>query len=155
MNTYSDTQIIKQLPKNRGAYYHVVIAAEIINQFEQKRKTRFICTLENQLSFQCGLNHLGDGNFFIILSGQRLKKIGKILGDTIHFELREDPNPLGVEMPEVLTVLLQQDELLQAAFDKLSMGKKRHIIHTIIRIKDIDKQVDKATEMINLHFPKP
>jgi len=146
---YSDTQRIKQLEKRRGSYFHVVIPKEVVKGFPLGRKSRFICTMENELSFQCGLNHYGDGNFFIIINKGNLQKLGKILGDELTFELKEDPNPLGVEMPEVLKVLLDQDEQLKRSFNYLAMGKKRHIIHTIKAIKDIDEQVFEATQMIN------
>lgn len=78
-----------------------------------------------------------------------MAKVGKELGDKIQFHLREDPNPLGVDMPEVLTVLLEQDEALKARFDKLTLGKKRSIIHQMNKIKDIDKQVKKSITLIN------
>ena len=151
MERFEDRQVIKQLGKDRGSYFHVVIAAEDINRFPKKRHTRFICTLEDTLSFQCGLNHLGDGNFFIILNSKRLKEVGKRSGDTIYFHLTEDPNPLGVAMPEVLEVLLEQDKRLKVIFDSLTMGKKRHVIHSMNKIKDIDKKVNKATELIMIH----
>ena len=77
---------------------------------------------------------MGDGNFFIILSKKNLEKINKKFGDKLFFELNKDPNPLGVEFPEVLTVLLDQDKELQSVFEELSMGKKRHIFHSIIKI---------------------
>ena len=126
----------------------MVILSEVVEQFEKKRLTRFICTLEDKLQFRCGLNHMGDGNFFIIVSGANLKKIGKDLNDKVTFNLIEDPNPLGVEMPEVLQVLLDQDGTLKDKFDKLSDGKKRHVIHSIKKIKDIDKQVHNAIKLI-------
>ncbi len=154
MIQFEDTQVIQQLGKHRGGYFYVTLDASIVNQFENKRLTRFLCTLDHGLTFQCGLNHLGDGNFFIILGGQRLKQVGKKRGDAIHFKVVEDPNPLGVDMPEVLTVLLEQDEILNAAFEKLSMGKKRHVIHSILKIKNVDKQVHKAIAMIELHTKK-
>ncbi|GAB5530475.1 MAG: hypothetical protein Roseis3KO_22520 [Roseivirga sp.] len=149
--TYIEEQRIKQLEKRRGGYFYLEIFATIVDQFPNKRKTRFLCTLDGQLTYQCGLNHLGDGNFFIIVSGKNLKSIGKSLGDKVSFELREDPNPLGVEMPEVLEVLLYQDEQLNSKFEKLSMGNKRHVIHSIIKIKDIDLQIAKAAKTIELH----
>ncbi|MEM6642390.1 MAG: YdeI/OmpD-associated family protein [Bacteroidota bacterium] len=148
MKEYKSSQRIKQLEKRKGGYYSLIIPAEIVNQFKNKRATRFICTLDDKLEFRCGLNHLGDGNFFIIVGGPNLKKIGKSLNDPIHFKLTEDPNPLGVEMPEVLQVLLDQDELLKNKFQKLTMGKKRNVIHTISKIKDVDKQVKRAIELI-------
>ena len=104
--------------------------------------------MEQNLTFQCGLNHLGDSNFFIILSSSNLNYIQKKLGDCIHFELNEDPNPLGVDMPEILDAIIEQDEQLKTIFESLTLGKKRAIIHQIIRIKDIDKQIQKSIKLI-------
>jgi Bacteriocin-protection, YdeI or OmpD-Associated len=148
MKTYKSQQSIGQLEKRKGGYFFLKIEADIINQFQNKRHTRFLCTLEDQLTFPCGLNHLGDGNFFIILSRDNLVCVQKKLGDIIHFELNEDPNPLGVDMPEVLEAVIEQDEQLKAIFESLTLGKKRNIIHQIIRIKDIDKQIQKSINLI-------
>ncbi len=148
MKTYKSQQSIGQLEKRKGGYFFLKIEADIINQFQNKRHTRFLCTLEDQLTFPCGLNHLGDGNFFIILSRDNLVRVQKKLGDIIHVELNEDPNPLGVDMPEVLEAVIEQDEQLKAIFESLTLGKKRNIIHQIIRIKDIDKQIQKSINLI-------
>lgn len=152
MNVFKDEQVIGQLEKRKGGYFYVTVSAETVNKFKNKRNTRFLCNIDKTLTFQCGLNHLGDGNFYIILSGKNLKTVGKELGDKLYFELNEDPDPLGVPMPEVLEALLEQDESLKASFDNLSMGKKRHVIHTISRIKDIDKQINNAIKIINEHL---
>ena len=149
MKSYKSEQIIGQLEKRKGGYYFLKIDAEIVNQFENKRQTRFICTLENSLTFQCGLNHLGDGNFFIILSAKNLQSVNKSLCENIIYELNEDPNPLGVAMPEVLEAVLEQDETLKLTFESLTLGKKRNIIHQIIKIKDIDLQIQKSIKLIN------
>ena len=149
MKFYKSEQIIGQLEKRKGGYFFLKIQAEIINQFENKRQTRFLCTLEKSLTFQCGLNHLGDGNFFIILSTKNLQTVNKELGDKIHYELNEDPNPLGVDIPEVLEAILEQDENIKATFDSLTLGKKRNVIHQINKIKDVDKQVQKTVKLIN------
>jgi len=155
-NSYSEEQVIGQLEKRKGGYFYLTIASDIVNQYRNKRHTRFLCTLEDSLTFQCGLNHLGDGNFFIILSSSNLKIVQKQLGDRIHFELNEDPNPLGVDMPEILDVLIEQDEELKAIFDNLTLGKKRNIIHQIIKIKDIDKQIQKSIKLIKgSTLPRP
>lgn len=101
------------------------------------------------MTFQCGLNHLGDGNFFIILSSKNLQTVNKKSGDKIRFELNEDPNPLGVAMPEVLEAILEQDETVKTTFESLTLGKKRNVIHQINKIKEIDKQVQKSIKLIN------
>lgn len=148
-NRYSEKQVIGQLEKRKGGYFYLTISADIVSQYKNKRYTRFLCTLEDSLTFQCGLNHLGDGNFFIILSSGNLDIVQKRLGDSIHFELNEDPNPLGVDMPEILNVIIEQDKHLRAIFESLTLGKKRNIIHQIIKIKDVDKQIQKSIKLIN------
>jgi len=149
MKNYKSEQTIGQLEKRKGGYFFLKIEAEIVNQFKNKRQTRFLCTLEKKLTFQCGLNHLGDGNFFIILSNKNLQTVNKKLGDKIQYELNEDPNPLGVEIPEVLEAILEQDENIKASFESLTPGKKRNVIHQINKIKDIDKQVQNTIKFIN------
>jgi hypothetical protein len=148
MNIYKSEQIIEQLEKRKGGYFFLKIDADIVNNFSNKRNTRLLCTLENKLTFQCGLNHLGDGNFFIILSSKNLQTVNKKLGDTITFELNEDPNPLGVEMPEVLDAILEQNEILKETFERLTAGQKRSVIFALNKIKDIDKQILNAPKLI-------
>ena len=138
---FSFTQPIRQLEKRKGGYFYFHIDKAIVDQFEKQRKTRLVCRVENQIDFSCGLNHLGDGNFFIILAGRHLKTMGKELGDEVQFEIFEDPNPLGVAMPEVLEVLLAQDEDSRQTFESITDGKKRSLIYAINRVKDVDKQV--------------
>ena len=149
MNTFTSEQTINQLEKRKGGYFYLTIEADVVSQFENKRHTRFLCSLESALTFQCGLNHLGDGNFFIILSSKNLQAVNKKLNDKIYFELTVDPNPLGVTMPEVLEAVLEQDETVKATFEGLTLGKQRNIIHQINKIKDIDRQVQKITKVIN------
>ena len=148
MSSYESEQAIGQLEKIKGGYYYLRIEAEIIDQFERKRHTRLVCHLDNKINFQCGLNHLGDGNFFIIVAGKYLEQLGKQLGSVVSFKIEEDPNPLGVEVPEVLTVLLDQDENLKAVYYKITDGKKRALIFSILKVKDINKQVESITDFL-------
>ena len=148
MKKYKGKQIIGQLEKRKGGYYFLKVDAAIVNSFENKRNTRLICKLDNKLSFQCGLNHLGDGNFFIIISTKNLKSIQKQAGETIQFEIKEDPNPLGMDIPKTIEILLEQDKELKEIFSKLTDGKKRSIIVQTSKIKDIDKQISKTIELI-------
>ena len=127
----------------------MTIAAAVVNEFNNGRHTRFVCTVNGTLTFSCGLNHMGDGSFFIILATKNVKTLGKSVGDTVAFELRDDPNPLGVEIPEVLTALLEQDEFLKQKLNGLTDGKKRSLVYAVSRVEDIDKQVQKITELLN------
>jgi hypothetical protein len=141
MTSYQEKQKIKQLEKRKGGYFYLKIDSDIINQFRKKRATRIICTIDNVVSYRCGLNHLGDGNFYVIIAGKYLDKLGKELGEEVRFKIEEDPDQLGVEVPEVLTVFLEQDSDSKAIYDNLTDGKKRSLIYSFNKIKDIDRQV--------------
>jgi hypothetical protein len=149
MKSFAGEQPIGQLEKIKGGYYYLKIDADVVNQFEKKRHTRMICHLDKKMSFRCGLNHLGDGNFFIIVSGKILEQLNKKLGSKIHYKIEEDPDQLGVEVPEVLSTVLEQDEELKEIYNKITDGKKRSLIYTILKTKNIDKQVQDITTFLN------
>ncbi|MEM1135717.1 MAG: DUF1905 domain-containing protein [Bacteroidota bacterium] len=136
-------QQIGQLEKRKGGYFYLQIAAEAVAKFEKKRATRLICVIDNEVNYACGLNHLGDGNYYIIVASKYLKKLAKSVGDTVHFEIYEDPNPLGVEVPEVLQVLIDQDDDVKTNYENLTDGKKRSLIYSIANIKNLDIQIQK------------
>lgn len=146
---YQSEQAIGQLEKRKGGYYYLRLDAGVVEAFPHQRASRLVCTLDGRLSFSCGLNHLGDGNFFIILAARHLKTLGKTEGDRVSFALAEDPNPLGVAVPEVLEALLAQDEAANERYQQLTDGKKRNLIHTLNKLKDIDKQVHTALGYLN------
>lgn len=156
IDSYHGEQRVGQLEKRRGGYFYLTISSEVVGRFKNKRQTRFLCRIDKKVTVQCGLNHLGDGNFFIILGSKNLLEVNKKLGDNLFFELTEDPNPLGVDMPEVLDAVLGQDPVLQAIFERLTLGKKRNVIHSINKIKDVDKQIQKAIKVIHESvLPRP
>jgi hypothetical protein len=125
------------------------VPAATVAKMPQQKRTRLLCTIDGKVGYRCGLNHMGDGDFFIIVSTKNLNAIGKKEGDIISFVLTIDENPLGVEMPEVLEALLTQDEDAMSAYNKLTDGKKRSLMYYIIRFKDVDKQVKAATDFLS------
>jgi hypothetical protein len=140
---------IQKLDQKRGGYCYFPINKQLIMQYEKNSKTRFVCTIDNSYVFSCGLNHLGDGNYFVMLTKDRIKKINKAVGDSIDVQLEEDTSKLGVEIPEVLEILLEQDPRLNAKFLQLTPGKQRSIIFQMNKIKDLNKQVAKTIELID------
>ncbi|MFY0607121.1 MAG: YdeI/OmpD-associated family protein [Cyclobacteriaceae bacterium] len=139
---------IVQLEKRKGGYTVIVLSKETVLNFPKGKSTRLVCVINEEFSFSCGLNHMGDGSFFLIVAGKHLKKHEIQIGQNVRVVLLQDPNPLGVEMPEVLTTILDQDKILSNAFEGLTDGKKRSIIHTINRVKNIDLKIDRALSLL-------
>ncbi|MEM6863911.1 MAG: DUF1905 domain-containing protein [Bacteroidota bacterium] len=154
MDSYQAHQTIKQLEKRKGGYYFLTIGSEIIDQFSRKRATRLICTIDEKITYRCGLNHLGDGNYFIIVASKYLAELNKKLGDRVRYRIDEDPDQLGVDIPEVLPVFLEQEPELKQIFNGLTYGKKRNLIHQIVKIKDIDRQLKKVRDFLATERPK-
>ena len=148
MKTFKFAQTVQKLSPNKGSYYFLKIPAEVVDQFDKKRATRLLCTVEGTISYSCGLNHYGDGDYFLILAGRYIKQLKKQIGDDIAFEICEHPSPLGVDVPEVLEVFLAQDPEAQAIYNTFTDGKKRTLIFTINRVKNIDLQIQKITDFL-------
>jgi hypothetical protein len=147
-------QPIRQLEKRKGGYFYLVIDNATVDQFEKKRHVRLKCEIDHKISYSCGLNHLGDGNFFIIVATKYMKQLKKEPGETVQFKIYEDPNPLGVEEPEVLKVLLEQDSNAKSTYNQMTDGKKRSLIYTIRGTKNIDTQVSKILEFLETEAVK-
>ena len=128
----------------RGGYRCVIFEKSVVDSFPQGRKTRVILHIDDVLELQCGLQGYGDGRYFSMIGKSRLNGYTLEQGQAISVIVYEDPNPLGVEIPEVLEVLLEQDDIAKRVWTKLTDGRKRTLCHTLHRIKNIDKQVDKS-----------
>jgi len=148
MPTFTFEQAIGQLEARKGGYYYFKIGAELVEQFPQQRSTRLRCRVNDEIEYSCGLNHYGDGNYFIILATKWLKKLKKERGEVVSVTIFEDPNPLGVEEPEILRVLLAQDAEAKSNYEALTDGKKRSLIYTTRGIKNVDRQVEKILEIL-------
>lgn len=136
------SQQIRQLEKRKGGYFYLEIPADVVNALENKKNTRVICHLNAEISYRCGFNHLGDGNYYLIVAGKILKQLAIAPNESVNYAIYLDPDQLGVEVPEVLAVFLEQDEEANNTYESLTNGKKRSLIYSIAKIKDIDKQVN-------------
>ena len=134
---------IKKLEPRKGGYLYVGIGKSEVVRFQLQHRTRLLCTLENALSFPCAFLSKGDGSFYILISKARARKLGKSEGDSIQVHIQQHPEPLGVSIPEVLEVFLAQDPDARKVYEQLTDGKKRSLLFTIDKIKNIDSQVHK------------
>ena len=142
MATVRLTATISLLPPRQGGYHYLRVERHIPEQWPKKNKTRLLCTI-NGYTFPCGLNHLGDGDYFIIMGKEKMKHTKTNLGDTVQLTLVEDPNPLGVEEPELLQVYLDQDPWAKKKYNQLTDGKKRALIFSLQKTKNMDLHVQK------------
>jgi len=141
-NTY-----LEMLDPMRGGYRCVMYDKALIDTFPKKSKTRIILDIDDgNIQIQAGIQSFGGGKYFSMIGKTKLGGHTYEQGQAISVIVYLDPNPLGVEIPEVVEALLEQDELIKRTWEKLTDGRKRTICHTVYRIKNIDIQVDKCLE---------
>ncbi len=135
-------------------YLH--IPGSIVLALGGKFALRLICTVNGQLSFQCGLVSLGNGDAYISINQKRMKQLGLEIGDTVDLKLEKDNSEYGIEVPEELTELFAQDKEGFERFKALPAGKQRYILNYVSMVKDTQKRIDRSVLLItNLKKCKP
>ncbi len=110
--------------------------------------SRHLCSLNSSEKFHCGLVALGEGRGYIIVNKKRLKSLHLKQGDEVQVYIEPDPSKYGMEMPEELEALLEQDEEGSAVFETLTDGQKRYIIYYVSQVKSSQKKIDRAILLI-------
>ncbi|MEJ8758538.1 YdeI/OmpD-associated family protein [Pontibacter sp. H259] len=138
---------INKLPHLPGHY--IEVPAEVVEQLGGNFKVRVLCTVNNKLTFQGGLVALGGGAGYININNARLKKLGLQDGTEVQVSLDSDESEFGMEVPEELTELLNQDEEGKRRFALLPPGKQRYIIYYVAGVKSSQLRIDRALLLIN------
>ncbi len=146
---------IERLEHLLGVHY-VVVPKTTIELLGKGGSRRFICSVNDKTSWHCGLVALNQGDYYITVSNQRMKELGIKHGDKVKVVLSEDDSEFGMEMPEELFELLQQDEEGSRRFYLLRPGFQRYIIHYVAGVKNPALKLERAIMLIgNLKMLQP
>jgi len=138
---------IHALEHLKGQY--IEVPEKVIEHFGGTFKVRWVCTLNDKLSFQTGPVAMGNGGGYINLSAARMKKLGLKLRDEVSVMLELDESKYGFDMPEELKELLKQDKEGMRRFKLLVPGKQRYIIYYVSQVKSSQSRVERAVRLIN------
>ncbi|MDO8365705.1 MAG: DUF1905 domain-containing protein [Saprospiraceae bacterium] len=109
---------------------------------------RVVCTLNDQLEYQCALLPRGDGSFVITVNKKNQTKLGLKIGSKITATLRKDESEYGLPMPEELAELLAQDEEGNRYLHALSPGKLRTLLYIVGQPKNSDVRLHRALVVV-------
>lgn len=138
---------IDLLPHLPGMHY-LEVPPTIIKKLGGTFKARLICTVNKKITYQCGLMALGKGSGYITISGKRMKELGVTINDEVSVSLVPDDSKYGVEMPEELGELLNQDPEGDQRFKALVVSKQRYIIHHVLGVKSSRLRIERAILLI-------
>ena len=145
METYTFAERITRIDA-MFMQYILIIPQEIIEKINTKGRVRVEGTM-NGTPFALAIQNLKTGEKYFSVSNP-LRKAAKIqlsVPVEVKFHL-VDPDKLDI--PEELQSVLNEDPEGKAAFEKLTTGYKRSLIHYITSVKNIDSRVKRALELI-------
>jgi hypothetical protein len=130
-------------------YWFVEITPDILAQLPGRKEKgdfnqRLLITLDNKVQWQAGILALGEGSGLITVQKDRLKKIGKTLGDSVIVQLQKDESEFGVPVPEEIQEYWIQVPESKDRFDTLTPGMKRYILNHISTAKSPEKRLERT-----------
>ncbi len=138
---------ISRLAHLVGMHY-LEIPATIVKKLAANFNIRLLCTVNDSITFQCGLVALGNGSAYISINAKRMKTLGVKNGDEVTVILKEDKSKYGMEVPKELSELFKQDLEGKKRFDLLPPGKQRYIIYYVSQVKSTQLRIDRAILLI-------
>lgn len=117
---------------------------------------RWICTLNDAVTWHCAILPLGDGRRFVILSKDKLKAADLDLGHHVHVLLEPDVSQYGMALPPDLEEMLEADPEFQRRFDEMKPGRRRGVIHHIASAKTeetIAKRIVRLMQELGMEEP--
>lgn len=123
---------------------YLEVPARIVEKLGGISKQRLICTVNDMLTFQCGMVALGDGKGYITLNKKQLNKLDVGLGDEVCVHLKPDQSKYGMDVPDELQEWLSQDQEANERFEDLSPGKQRYIIYYVSGVKSPHKRMERT-----------
>jgi hypothetical protein len=134
---------LDKFQKNNVWAYHFIIPNSIVKELFKEGK-RVVCTINKEISYQCGIISAGDLGYFININAAIRKQAKIAWHDEVSLTLRSDTSKYGLPVPEIFKELLQQDVEFNGVFHKLTKGKQRSLLHLVGTFKSEQKQLEKA-----------
>ena len=102
----------------------------------------------NGAPFALAVLHLKDGSRYFAVSAALRKAAGVRVGDPVNVSFTlVDPDKL--EIPEELGAVLEQDDDARKAWDKLTPGYRRSLVHYITSVKNVDSRIKRSLDLLN------
>lgn len=139
---------LSQFEDRRVYNYYAHVPRSLADPFIEGQNRRIKCLIEGEIEIQSSLMPYPDG-YFILINQQIISKLGLTVGDQFSIILEKDTSEYGMEMPEELQALLDQDKQANEYFHSLTPGKQRNLIYIVNQVKNSDSRLTKAFAIID------
>jgi hypothetical protein len=122
---------------------HVPIPEEIAPLFIEGNNRRIVFSLNGSSPVHAALMK-AKPYWFILVNKTLRDQLGLTVGSALTVYLEKDNSEYGHEVPEELQVLLDQDDVANSYFQKLTKGKQRALIYIVSKVKSPQSRLNKA-----------
>lgn len=123
---------------------HIPLPDEINHFFETNYKDKRVLYSVNATEKRPGGIMKCANYHYLLLNKEFVKRNHWHRGQQVQISIEKDTSEYGMPMPEELQVVMDQDDMVKAYFDKLTPGKQRNLIYIVAKIKSSDKRINKA-----------
>lgn len=128
--------------------HHIVVPNSIAQKFIDGTHRRVICTVNNQEIVRSGLI-ASESGWFVLVNKEIRTKLGIEEGDKIHISIEKDTSEYGIDVPEELQVMLDQDVEAKKYFNDLSKSRQRSLIYIVAKVKNTESRINKALAIVH------
>jgi hypothetical protein len=130
-----------------GARHHILPVPDAIAAAFKKAKVRRLIGTINGQPIKRALQNHADGGSFLILGRPLLRELGLKRDAVATVELKPDPKPDAVEMPDELAVALAQDAAARARWATFTPGLQRSLIYYVTSAKQEATRIKRSVEL--------
>lgn len=126
---------------------HFPIPNSVAEQFINKDNKRVKCSIAGEVIIRSGLMPF-EGYWYILCNQSIQKQLNIALGQIIELEIEKDDSEYGVDMPEELQVMLDQEPEALVFFEQLTPGKQRNLIYLVSQVKNTNSRINKSLAIV-------
>lgn len=128
--------------------YHLPVPEDVASPFIGGDDRRVVCLVNGQHKMHSGLM-AAKPYWFLLLNKQVVKKLGLSLQDEVEVAMEKDTSEFGMEMPEELQEVMNQDPTGTEYFRQLTPGKQRNLIYIAGKVKNTQSRINKALAIMH------
>lgn len=132
-----------------AAWHFIAVPSELTDAVRAHQAGRYIITVNDAVTWHCGLLPTGDQRWFVAVSQEKIAAAQTKLGGWVHVALAPDRSKYGMAVPEDLQDCLDDDPEFLKRFDAMLPGKRRSRIHHIASAKTEATVAKRIAKLMN------
>ena len=129
--------------------HHFIIPEAETALLTRDNNRRVLVKINGNEEIRSSLMPINQKESFVLVNKQLKNRLGLNMGDIATLSIRNDESAYGMEMPEELEVLMDQEPECHQFFHELTPGKQRSLIYIVNKVKNTNSRLNKALAIVH------